>query len=483
MSFSSGSKPVPLARRFVIAVSSVVVLAVMAYAFAYPPTLTAGSLDFNAFFCAGRILTAGGDPYRYGPMHNCEIQNMHPGTPNAVVPAPLPPYGIEAFAPLAKLPFAQAGFIWFLVLIGSAMLIVWAVVELTGLPLLLVAVCVVVSVLLQTLLNGALAPLPIGLMCAAAVAVVRARWTLAALLLGLACIEPHVALPPMLATFVLVPQMRARLGIVAAVVAIVTLAAGGAGLNIEYFTAVLPAHVASELGTSGQYSLSAMLHTLGIADGPAVATGSAQYALFALAGVWLGWLLRRRIPGSIVLAPMALAVTGGTFIHLTQISAALPFALLVAANARSNVAWLGVTLVAVPWQFVLENETPIFAGFVVFAVLLWGTRVSWIKAVFAGVASSAALWFICAKFSVPAIAITAIPRVPDGALAEVAWKALAGQFPPAVFWWPGHTLTYLGLLCAYWSAIAYARRGPNLEAGLVFDSDGGYADGQSRHKN
>jgi hypothetical protein len=58
-----------------------------------------------------------------------------------------------------------------------------------------------------------------------------------------------------------------------------------------------------------------------------------------------------------VLAPMALAVVGGVYIHLTQLAAVLPLAFVVFSRTRSPLAWAGIALLTVPWNL-LEAFTP-----------------------------------------------------------------------------------------------------------------------------
>jgi hypothetical protein len=353
------------------------------------------------------------------------------------------------------LPFAQARLAWWILLLACTILIVWAVVELTALPLLLVGVCIAASVLLQSLPSGALAPLPIALLCVSAVAFIRGRYTVAAILLGVSFIEPHMAVAPFLAAFVLVPRMRVRLALVAAAIFVISLAAGGLRLNLEYLLSVLPAHAASELGTAGQYGLSSMLHAAGLPDHASLVIGSLQYALFVLVGLWFAYVLRRDMPEALVLAPMAFAVTGGTFVHLTQIAGAVPFALAVASRTRSPLAWAAVTLVTIPWQSTFENGTVPLAGLVLLAIVAY-RRVHWILPLAFAVGLVAGVWFLRGSVPPPA-AIAPIPQLAPTALPEIAWRELADQFPPTMFSWIGHALTYLGLACLYLSALLVVR--------------------------
>ncbi|MEO6834363.1 MAG: glycosyltransferase family 87 protein [Candidatus Tumulicola sp.] len=396
--------------------AAVVVLTIstLAYFVWNPPKVSTGNLDFNAFYCAARILSRHGDPYRYEPLHACERRNLHPKVPGAVVPAPLPPYGIAAFVPLSRLAYNRATFLWSLAIVGSSLAVVWAIIELTGSPMLLVAICVLPMTLLQTLNIGGLADIPIALVCGASVAIVRERYTAAAILLGFACIEPHVAMPAALALFIILPKMRARLAVVALFATAVS-AAVGLELSREYLASVLPAHAMSEAGFSGQYSLTSLLYSVGLPAKAALTLGSLQYALFVGIGVCAAGPVARRLSNSaLVLTPVAFAVAGGTFVHATEIAAALPLAMLLAARLRSLSSWAAVGLLAVPWELIFSAGSP-------------PTSFSDVHA-------------------------------PPGALAEVAWKALFEQVlpsPPQAVW---HVAVYLGLGLVYWNLFQLLRR-------------------------
>lgn len=332
-------------------------IAVLSYLFIRPPMVTAGGIDFGAFYCASRALATGENPYAYEPLRACQHANRHWGSPGEFVEAPLPPYALALLAPLSALPYPQASFVWFLLLITAAGVMIWAIIQMTGLPLLPVGIPVAIAVLLQSLPTGALAPIALALLCAAAVALTRKSWMVAAVLLGFGSIEPHVAAPALLAVFVLVREMRVLLAIIVLDIIVISLAFGGVGLSAQYFTAVLPAHAAFELGSITQYGLSSMLHNFGVPDRAALAIGSAQYLAFAALGIWMASLFRRVSEALIVLIPMAVAVTGGVYIHLTQLAAVLPLALFVASRARSPLAWTSVVLLTIPWNL-LNALTP-----------------------------------------------------------------------------------------------------------------------------
>lgn len=426
----------------------IVIAGGVAYALVNPPPMRAAYLDFNSFYCAAGILSRGQDPYRYEPLHSCEIRNLHPVTPNAVVPAPLPPYAIAAFMPFTKLSYPRAQFAWWLVLVAGAAVILGALLALTGLPLLLIGTCVSISILLPSLIVGSLALVPIALLSLSGLAIVRQRWVGAAVLQGAACIEPHLALPVLVATFAFVPQMRPRLAFIGALLLAASIAAAPIPLGIEYLTKVLPAHAVSEINNGEQYALSATLHAFGLSEPLSVSIGEAQYALFALAGLWTVARVRNQLPESVVFVPMALAVMGGPFVHLTQIGAALPLALIVAARTRSAPAWAAVALlaIAIPWQAAI-GYGGVLAGLVLFAILSYN-RIPWPSAVAAAITAGIVLQVL----QLPEIInrrFVSIASVPPATLAELPWRQLASQFSPTPFSWYGHVLIYAAFTCAY----------------------------------
>lgn len=178
-------------------------------------------------------------------------------------------------------------------------------------------------------------------------------------------------------------------------------------MNAEYLTSYLPAHAFSELGYVAQFGLSSMLHNFGVPDSAALAIGSAQYALFIIAGICLARSLRREIPAMTVLVPMALAVTGGPYIHITQIAGVLPLAFVTASVTRSRVAWAGIALLTMPWNL-LNAFTP-------------NTLV--------------------------------VPRA-----GEVMSRALAHEATAGGFAYIANALVYLGIACTFWSVLAGRNR-------------------------
>jgi hypothetical protein len=456
-SSSSGvTRSSPRSRAYAPYAAGTLLFLLTAYAIVNPPRIAATYLDFDAFYCGARTLTQGQDPYRYEPLHGCETRNLHAATPNAVVPVPLPPYAIAAFIPLSRLPYPNAQFVWWLLLIGSGVAIVWALAEVTSFPLTLLSAPILIGLLLPSLMVGSLALLPIALLCLCAVALQRESWASAAVLAGVASLEPHVALPVMLAVFIFIRPMRVPLALAGAAIVALSLAAGRENLNAEFLRAVLPAHAVSEIGNAEQYGLSAVLYAFGAGERAAATLANLQYAIFVLTGLWLVRAMRTQIPESVVFVPMALAVTGGPFIHVTQIGAAIPLALAIARRMPSLLAWAGLTIVAVaiPWQASI-GFGGVLGALVLFAVLAYN-RVPWIAAVALSAAAAVALQLL----QIPELhrpAATAIASVAPNTLAEVPWRNLAAQFAPTPFSWYGHALIYAGLACIYWSAIRFTR--------------------------
>ncbi|HEY1653874.1 MAG TPA: hypothetical protein VGF86_02035, partial [Candidatus Tumulicola sp.] len=379
----------------------------LAYCFARPPAFTAGGIDFDAFYCGARLLAASENPYQYEPLRTCEHANRRWANRKQVVAAPLPPYALAMLVPLARLAYPQASLLWFVLLLASMLATIRAVIQLTDLPLLAVGASICIATLIQALPTGALAPIAIASLCIVAVALTRKQWNAATLFLILACLEPHVALPPLIATFVVVREMRIRVILVGVALVALSLLADGVPLNAEYFTSALPAHAWSELGSITQFSLSSMLHNFGVPGETALAVGSLQYGLFALLGLWLAKLLGFEIPATVVLIPMALAVTGGTYIHLSQILAVLPLAFVAAKRGHAIVAYVAIALLTVPWN--LLNA-----------------------------------------FSADALTV---PR-----LADVLARALARQPTPGGMAYVANALVYLGIFLTFWTLLASRSR-------------------------
>ncbi|MGH7748093.1 MAG: glycosyltransferase family 87 protein, partial [Candidatus Dormibacteria bacterium] len=213
-------------------------------------------MDFRAFWCGSRTLLARDDPYSATTLARCERGAARAdGVVRFVTqstPAPLPPYALLAFAPLAVLPFPLASAAWLLLSVALVVASVLAWRRLSGLsPALLAAVSIVPIVLVSVPL-GQLGPLIVALVSGSALALrLGAPRTAAAAALGLA-IEPHLGGPLLLALALVERRARRTIALGALALAAVSLALGG-GLLREYVTVVLPRVARAELPLEWQF--------------------------------------------------------------------------------------------------------------------------------------------------------------------------------------------------------------------------------------
>lgn len=340
------------------AVAAVLLLVLVFIGYRSPPASTRGRADLTAFYCAGHLLQSHQDPYLFGPMHACEAPIEHFQHAVEVVPAPLPPLAIATFGLLSNLPYFQAGYLWFLITLASSIVTIYVVTVLSRTSMVLVSLSVTVTSLIPYFISSTIAPLPIALLCAAAYCIGNRRWTAATVLLGLGCVEPHVAFPVLFGCLIIVPEMRVRIAIMLAALLLLTLTLTPISLNVEYLRKVLPAQAASELHFVWQYGLSSLFVQAGLSDRTALALGSIQYAIFAVLGIWIAARTKDVIPGAPVFVPMAAAVMGGTYVHLGQIAGVLPLAFILASRLRTVNSYLAATLLSLPSPIFFAAASP-----------------------------------------------------------------------------------------------------------------------------
>jgi hypothetical protein len=351
------------------------------------PLDTSGyALDFRVIYCGAEAERQGHDPYLVEPLRTCEHRiGKEYGEPDwAVTPLPLPSYAIAAVVPLTLLPFGAAKIAWIAILLLSLALAAASLAAIVRKPTLAVFLVLAPTVGLLNAIYGEPVPIAIALLALAAYLLERDRPVWAALAAALATIEPHVALPALVALAILVPRARAALVAGLAAVAVFGVLTFGFARNVEYFTALLPAQARAELIVSDQYSLSHQLHLLGMSDGAATWIGSLSYLLAMTAGI----VLARRLapaferPGLVLLLPVATAMFGGSYIHDVQIASALPAAILL-AEGSSWPARIAIALLVVRWnQSVRAELLPVFAAaagtaFVAFARDEVRERLAW----------------------------------------------------------------------------------------------------------
>jgi hypothetical protein len=206
---------------------------------------------------------------------------------------------------------------------------------------------------------GEVVPICIACICLSAYFVWVGNWNGAAIAAAGSLIEPHLGLPAALAVFLWLPRARLILVSLAGLLAAVSIVALGLRTNVDYFTSVLPAHVLSEIFRDTQYSLTEFLVSLGTPLRLAIEAGSIWYVAMIVIGLFVGRRLADRTKNRafFVCVPPAFAVLGGTFIHATQIAAALPAAMLLAGYATNRTKTgcvIALLALSVPWGWSLS---------------------------------------------------------------------------------------------------------------------------------
>jgi hypothetical protein len=328
--------------------------------------------DFNAFYCAGKAITLHADPYRNEPLGTCERSAERPdflerSPAHLAVPAPLPGYALAPFALLALLPYGAAAWIWTFVLLASFVLTIRWLRALTAFPFSAIIAALALSDAYVGITLGQIAPIAIAAVVGAAYAIAREKTLLAACAGAAAMLEPHVGLPACIALAIFRPRtipLLAALGVLCTGLSVALL---GMEENIEYFTSVIGAHALSETLNVKQLSLAALLARSGLPALLAVRIGTLWYTAMIVAGISLAQRIafRLRRPALLVLLPVAFAMIGGPFVHVAQIAALMPAALLLADARRADTSVaISIMLLAVPWpQFAtLGTSFPIFAA-------------------------------------------------------------------------------------------------------------------------
>ena len=310
--------------------------------------------DTTVWYCAGQAVNERADPYLVEPMRACELRYDPEKQYPWVEPAPLPGYTLAAFSLLARLPFALARTIWFYALIGAILITAVLLAKRAHIPPLVALLCLAMVDGYFNLFYGELPPIAVAALVASAGLGTARRYTAAAIVGSLAMIEPHIGLPACLAMFIWWPKTRVPFVICGTALAAVSVTAIGLPANLEYFHTVLPLHAAAEIAAQDQYSLTRLLHILGVPDRIALSAGSLSYLVMTVAGVALARRLATAVESEtlITLLPPAMALLGGPFVHDLQMAAAIPAALVLAASTRPPLAVRAFALVAIvfPWH-------------------------------------------------------------------------------------------------------------------------------------
>lgn len=314
------------------------------------------AMDFRAVYCSAQALAAHEDPYRVLPSTTCQHAAADANAIvriAGIVPTVLPPYAIVPIEPLAKLPFPLASRLWFFALLAAFSSSVLLMTRMTGLPLLGVFASLFLSSFIASFGEGQVGPVVTFFVVLTGWALWQRRYAMVAISSWALAFEPHIAGPVLLAIALFVGPARRWLAAGGAVVALLSIVANPA-LTVEYLTAVLPLHNASEISYYGQYSLTSVLWIAGMSGRLAQVLGIGSYGLMIAIGLWLTKvaLARTKELAYVAFIPAACAVVGGPYVHVFQICVAIPLVLLVAATPGTHrrIAMFSICLLAIPIQ-------------------------------------------------------------------------------------------------------------------------------------
>ncbi len=430
--------------------------------------------DFHAFYCGGTAVLHGLNPYHTASIASCESTRFGFGVlhtaPGVTAPVPFPGYVFALFAPFALLPFLPAALAWFALSVLCMVFAVRCMASLCGLPQWCIAVATGCPYVIAVLGLGEVAPIVLAALCGGALALRSKRYWSAALAMCVSAVLPHVVLPAFGAVFIFQRGMRVPLLVCGGLLVALDVAIGGPAMAVEYFRSVLPAHADSEIGYIAQYGLTWALHGLGVADRLAVSVGDVSYAIACIAGIAVAAMLYKRRNDSawLLLLPVAFAVTGGPFMHFSEITLAFPALFLLVSQTRERAHWLAagaVLLLAVPWQWLIgepQLAIPVsLAACVALAYALFGRVDAVARTAFAA-ALFEALLLVCALRFGPQVEHHVLSSG-AGALAQASWTTyIRGQgSSTGIVWWIAKlpTWTALLLLCAGSAYVALHKDG------------------------
>jgi hypothetical protein len=376
---------------------------------------------FRAFYCAGRAIDERRDPYRVEPLRTCEeaVYAKHAAA-GAVEPAPLAPFVLAGFAVLAMLPYGIALALFVALLLAAAGLAVWSLHRITGFSWIFLTACLLWTAFARNITFAEVPPLVIGSFCASALLFERGKTRVAAAVAVAALVEPHVALPSLIALALYYPRTRVLLAGFAAVLALVAVAAVGLGTCIEYVAQVLPMHAASEVSANDQYSLTWLLHQLHAGDAVALRLGSVSYAVMSIVGIVVGRSLAMRYgrPALLVLVPAAFAVVGGSFIHDIQLPIALPAAvvlLCVVPDRLKPLLLVSAGVLAISWSY--DGRMPFVLQIVILGIIVATAPVDFVTSIpryrIALAACAAYAMLILVIHALPSGLPPSLPAYPD----------------------------------------------------------------------
>jgi hypothetical protein len=396
--------------------------------------------EFADFYCAGSAIDRHASPYTYEPLHRCEHlvntgaslrDHIFQKNPAVVFPAPQPPYDFVPFMALAQLSIGAARTID-AVAIATAVALCAAAIANLGVPLVVVAAALLLSVLFASLNTAQIVPFALLALVVCGWLLQRRSYAVAGVAAAMTAIEPSLGVAVMAATLIFVPRARATLLLTAAALALVALNLVGESGIVRYFTAVLPAHAAAEISFPFQYSLT---YVLAYAHAPAALArlgGAISYLVVVAIGLYAApraaaTLDRREL---VVFLPALCAVIGGAFVHQEELCFALPALLVLAISSRGRAQSAfaaALCVLAIPWIAVWGMKQLFLASMLVCAAILLRLRVERRSALMIFCAIGVALYLF--ELHPPHLPVPAAmtQSYPAGALAEAAWSDYTAQ--------------------------------------------------------
>jgi hypothetical protein len=431
--------------------------------------------DFRAFYCAGKAVAQGANPYLTEPLRTCEATSGPPAEPAflrpVALPAPLPPYALLLFVPFALMPFPLAAACYGAVLIGSMTLAVSLLGRVTGVSGVVLNLVFAPITATVTYYVGQPVPLVLAALAGAALLLRSRRWAAAAACAMLATIEPHVACAAVAGMAIAFPRARVPMIACGAVLAVVGIAGIGWPATLSYVRDVVPAHALANV-YEWQFSLTSILTSAGVGAVAAIRAGELMFAAMAALGVAVALRLRRATGDAavMVIVPPAFALFGGVHVHFQQLAVAFP-AILYACGRYPRVRTLAVSGVAfamIPWNVmgssVLAGLSPLVAG--TFGAMTVGRRAGLVYAVSAAGIGFSLLLLAVWGFGPAPVHFVAQAYAPDS-LAELSW----GDFSRTVLMRPSIMMQWLrvptmtGLACGL-AAVAWAAFGRRMTAAV-----------------
>ena len=446
-------------KRLTLSIVGIVLLCLAAYY----PVLGERYADFRAFYCAGQTVRAHADPYREHPLRECEHSVAAPGASAVInditIPAPLPGYALALFAVIAILPFGMAVLLCLCASTAALVLTVVLVTRFMRLPGVVAAIVIGFPSAILAIELGQVTPF-IGLAMMATATLLAAGKPRSAALAALPiALEPHVALPILLALLIGAPKTRGMLVIGGIGLGALSIAVLGVNLNLEYIRDVLPAHALANIPDLSQLSAAHFAYVLGVPLAAARTIGSVWYAAATLLGIAVALVLRSRFGlAGLVLIPPAFALFGGLHVHSTQLLLGIPAFLLVFANAARGRLALAILifLAATPWLKV-ANYSMLIPGVAVLAAV-FARRVTTMRSSIWLAVGAALIGVVLAKTSFIGVADHPPPRVAvhttGNPLADDSWSVAMLQhdgYAPIQWFMAAKAptlLAYFILLCA-----------------------------------